>query len=154
MPLCIISMKKYIYIVITLLITSFAALAQEKPIEKGCDFLGSLHFKNGKATIIVQATYKEFFRSGDELFFTKLEKKGKLRKGDYFVRCCGGSKVGFVPENCSKMYSATMRRKIKLDISHFKPDSTFYLLCTVYDGVEWENNSQFFTIENIFSKRP
>jgi hypothetical protein len=79
-------------------------MAQDKQNEKECDFLGPLHFKNGKATVVIEVAYEEFYRSGDEPLFMALAKKKKLNYHDYFRDCCGGSAIGFIPENCSKRY--------------------------------------------------
>jgi hypothetical protein len=147
-------MQKYIYGVVMLLLISSSALAQGKLDQGDCDFFGPLHFKNGKASVIIKVTFKEFFRSGDEPLFTKLEKEKKLRSSDYFTRCCGGSAISFIPENCSKMcYGVMIQKKMNFDINLAKPGNILYLTCIVYEGEKSFDNFTFFTVNNISLKK-
>jgi hypothetical protein len=147
-------MKKCIYSTMILFIVSFGAIGQEKLNEKECDFLSSLHFKNGKATVIVKAIYKEINRSGAEPIFANLEKKKKLRLRDYFTRCCGGGEIVFMPEHCSKMYRGVMiQKKMNFNINLAKDGDVLYLSCVVYEGEKDFNNLPLFTVNDISNKR-
>lgn len=84
-------MKKNIYFFIILVTVTFAVSAQKAPPRQECNFLGALHYKNGKATVVLKATYTELFRDDESPTFRKLQKQKKLFIKDYFNRCCSGT---------------------------------------------------------------
>lgn len=144
------AVKRFIYVIGILILTSLGGLAQEKLNKAECDFLGPLNFKNNKAIVVIKVTYSEFNRSGDEPIFATLAKKKKLRFSDYFSRCCGGSEIRFKPENCSKEYSGVLlHKKMNFNINKAKSGDTLYLTCLVYQGEKSYDNIPFFTVINI-----
>lgn len=145
---------KTLILVFLLVIGSSCLKAQYITYTKDCDFLGPLHYKNGKVTVIIKATYKDLYRSPEEGTAKELQKKNKLRYKDYFQSCCGGTCIGFTPDNCSKEYGATMFNKIKFDINHFRVGDTFYLTCVVFDMKRDSKYVPFFVINNISLTKP
>jgi len=150
-------MKKFVLIITLLIAVKFNALAQtpaiNTPVEK-CSFLQPLIFKNGRAIVIIKATYKYMFRSPEEELFHKLEKKKILIYKDYFSNCCGGSEIDFIPENCSKDYHAAMLQKFLFDINKVKQGETLYLTLTAFKNEYRDDKLPFFVISGISLKDP
>jgi hypothetical protein len=145
-------MKKHFSGIILFILFSTNTFAQVITYGRECDFFGPLKFKNGMATVIIKATYRDLFKSPEDLTVKQLEKQKKIRYKDYFPDCCDGSSIGFVPENCSFEYGATMRGKIKFDINHCKQGQTLYLTCIVFSGVKHGKDMPFFVISDISLK--
>jgi len=138
-----------------LIAISASALAQQDSRDSlPCDFVKLLPFKNGKAIVIVKATYRSMFRSPEDLVFKKLAKRKILRYSDYFSPCCDGAALAFVPQNCSTEYYANLRKYIKFDINNFKIGSTFYLTCIFFEGIYNFKNLPFFVITEITATPP
>jgi hypothetical protein len=70
-------MKLPIVVIISLTLCFVGALAQ-KINDKEYDFLGPLHFKNGKASVIVKATYLSFTETNNPDIIGQLYKKKVL----------------------------------------------------------------------------
>jgi len=132
-------MKRSVYCIIFLIIAALNLSAQKTTKKQECDFLGPLHFQDGKATVIIKATYNDFFRSDEDTTFE-----------NYFSRCCSGSAIAFTPENCPYEYSGTINKKVNPD--HVKFGQTVYLTCAVFEGVKNYDDTPFFVIDKIESK--
>jgi hypothetical protein len=143
-------MKSIISSIFLLIAVLANALAQKSgPDSTKCDFLGPLHFKNGKAIVVIKASYQEFFMNGPSLIIEQLARKKYLHYKDYISDCCGGNAIAFIPENCGKKYSATLHEHIKFDLNDFKPGNTFYLTCVVFEKYKGYGTEYFFVVDNI-----
>ncbi|MES2427415.1 MAG: hypothetical protein V4560_10605 [Bacteroidota bacterium] len=143
------------FVCIMLLTRCVISASAQGPITPGCQFLGPLHFKNGKATVIVKAMYTGAARSGGYYFFKKLEKKKILDSKKYFnlakVEGEGyfdsGSAITFVPEKCNQEFIATIAQKINFE--KFKGGQTVYLTCTVYQNILPDKEQHFYVIDDV-----
>jgi hypothetical protein len=150
-------MKINIKLVIFFIFCSVSALAQKPRIKPNCDFLGPLHFKNGKASVVIKATYSTFTESNDPYILESLSKKKILDGKKYYnVNFKGdgnidATDIDFVPENCQVTYYATVAKKI--NINKFRWLQTIYMTCTVYEGIKNEHHQPYFTVENITYKK-
>jgi hypothetical protein len=136
---------------ILLMINSLMCSAQKSKNKQPCDFLGPLHFINGKATVVIKASFFDFLMAHDDPWFVELVKKKKLKYNDYFARCCVGSAISFVPENCTFEYSGTI--KIGAYIGNASFEQTVYLTCVVFEGVTDNRGIPYFVIDGVSYKK-
>jgi hypothetical protein len=130
-----------------LIALSFSASAQQKPADHPCNIFGTLHFVNGKATVVVKANYTSMFRHAEDGIFEKLKKKNKLRYQDYFRRCCDGGALAFVTKNCDYEFSALMSNKV--NPNPLKYWQTIYLTCEVFENEYQDKNTPYFVITKM-----
>ncbi|MES2377198.1 MAG: hypothetical protein V4553_11495 [Bacteroidota bacterium] len=118
-----------------------------------CNFLGPLHFKNGRATVIVKARYTLYTASNDPYILERLSKKKILDGKKYYNVDFKGegstdaTDIDFIPTNCQTSYYATVAKSIALKKLRWM--QTVYLKCTVYQGIKNEKNEPYFTVDDI-----
>lgn len=142
-------MKKMFFLLILFTLVSFKLFAQKDTITS-CDFYKHLTFKNGKAVVVVKATYQSMFRSPEDETIKELSRRKLIRLKDYFRPCCDGVAIAFIPENCALTYNTHLNSNITFDIDHFKIGSIFYLTCTFFKGAyDNVNHRPFFAVTDI-----
>lgn len=129
-----------------------------------CHIFNSLQFKNGIDTIVVKATYDALIKSPDYSILKELEKENKLKYDEFGVDTGeedSGSAISFVPENCNKLYDATISKKIPLNtIMNLQKDASIYLTCIVFEVDKSHqiylnsNYEPFFVIIDFSLKKP
>ncbi|TSJ44238.1 hypothetical protein FO440_08705 [Mucilaginibacter corticis] len=142
-------MKLPVTYALILFLISFKSSAQ-----KPCDFLGPLHFKNGKATAIVKATYLGFTETNNPQIIEQLHKK-KIIDGKKYANIdfkgeggIGGTDIDFSIANCpTPFYYGTVQQG--LNLNKLKSRKIIKMKCTVYQGVKNDKGLPFFTVEEI-----
>ncbi|HTH83219.1 MAG TPA: hypothetical protein VL490_09805 [Mucilaginibacter sp.] len=152
-------MKASIIYLILFISLSCSASAQQKAPDHPCDLFGPLHFVNGKATVVIKATFTDLFRSNEDFSYQELAQKKRLKFYDYFTRypeSVDGSELAFTTENDSKTHYATLRKNIRFNVNHMKMGKKYYLTCLVFKdepGYKYVP-SCFFAITDISPKKP
>lgn len=141
-------MKPHLTFITLLCFLSLTAFEQ-----KQCDFLGPLHFKNGKATVIFKAIYIGYTEANNPDIIEQLHEK-KIINGRKYANVdtkseggIGGTDIDFSVDNCPVSYYATVAKNI--DLNKLRWMQTIYMKCTVYQGVKNDRGQPYFTVEDI-----
>jgi hypothetical protein len=140
-------MKSVVSFTIFFIAAVLCASAQKATNTPECNFLGPLHFINGKAIVVVKATYNDLHLGPPEYVFDKIKKKISLFNKDYYSKHGVASAIAFTPENCLYEYSGIINKKVNLN--RIKFGQTVYLTCTVFKAGESYKNVPFFVIDKV-----
>jgi hypothetical protein len=138
-------------------------MAQSMPVQHpSCDFITKIKFKNGKDTIVIKAVYNDFLKSAAYPVLKALDKEKKLRYSDFGYNKrepLTSSAIAFTPENCTKSYIGTVRKKDlnnkEISMNTMPIGTVLYLTCVFFESKKWEYNGvPFFVIIEVVKEKP
>ena len=139
-------MKRFI-ILWPMLVMSICGYAQNTTIQAArsdCNFLSSLRFKNGKAVVIIDATYYDIHEAAP-IYAEHGFRKHKTLLGE---RIYSGTDITFTPKGCSKQLSEPLTY-LHNCCSAFKPGSPICLTLTVFQNYSGYDTRLFLVVKDI-----
>jgi hypothetical protein len=140
-------MRSLLFIVM-FIASAFSALAQSAA--DNCDFLKNLKFKNGRDTIVIKATLRDFLEAPPRIV-------RKSRSSPVIYKYKFSDNIAFQPENCDLkyvmplLYSAAVKEPFT---ANTKLGITVYLTCIVFNEFYLNDDQPDCLVIRVSRKKP